>query len=180
MFRCTENGKDYQSESDGMYSRGDWISWDWINDQLAPKKVRKPRSAPNVRKIFNAIARAARSYYAMTGRYLEIWGELGELYAEAQYGIERHTPSTAGSDGRIGDDLVEIKTISPTKHTKGVRVRRKGNFTKLVAVKISSDLKFESRIIDRSTFCKPEQKPTGKAMVAWRSMPEGRRARLSV
>ena len=174
MFRCIENGNEYQNESDGMYSGGDWVSWDWINDQLAPKRVKNPRSPPTVKKVFNAIARAARSYHALTGRYLQMWGELGELYAESQYGIERHKQSSPGSDGRIGDDLVEIKTISPEKGKQRVRVRRRGNFTKLVVIKISSDLKFESRIIDRNEFCTAEQKPTGQAKVAWSSMPKAK------
>jgi hypothetical protein len=174
MFRCIENGKDYQNENDGMYSGGDWVSWDWINDQLSPKRIRKPRSPPTVKKILHAVVRAARSYYALTGRYLHIFGELGELYAEATYGIKRHRQSTPGSDGRLGDDLVEVKTISPQKGRLRVKVRRQGNFTKLLMVRISSDFKFESRIADRSVFSTLEKSPQGKAKIAWRSMPKAK------
>ena len=76
---------------------------------------------------------------------------------------------TPGSDGRRGDDFVEIRTISPEKGCDKVMVRRGGNFSKLIVVRISGDFQFESRIIDRSAFCKGKNKGTAK--VSWESMP---------
>ena len=71
-------------------------------------------------------------YYNKTGRYLPIFGKLGEIFAEITFGIERHKPNTPGSDGKIGNDFVEIKTITPDKREKKVEVKRKGNFNKLL------------------------------------------------
>lgn len=86
--------------------------------------------------------------------YLQIWGELGELYAEVKWGIKRHVSHAQGSDGRLGNDLVEVKTISPEKGTDTVQVKRSGNFNKLLIVKISDRFKFESKMLDRKLLVK--------------------------
>lgn len=71
-----------------------------------------------------------------------IWGELGELYAEVKYGIKRHKPHTQGSDGKLGNDFFEVKTISPEKSNGQIEVKRAGNFNKLIVVKIDLSFKF--------------------------------------
>ena len=96
----------------------------------------------------------ARNYKFVTGHYLQIWGELGELYAEIRFGIKRHKPMTQGSDGRLGNDYLEVKTISPEKGSNQVQVKHAGNFNKLVVVKIGEDFQFDARMIDRSTLKK--------------------------
>jgi hypothetical protein len=115
--------------------------------------------------IFDNLVDCAFSYHQLTGRYLQIWGELGELYAEIEYGIKRHKPHTRGSDGKIGNDYIEIKTISPEKRADGfVQVKRAGNFNKLLVVKIAEDFSFEGQLIER----KQIPKGAGKhARVAW-------------
>ena len=81
-----------------------------------------------------------------------------------KYGIERHKPHTQGSDGKLGNDLVEIKTISPEKEGGKVQVKRKGNFSKLLIMKINADFQFEGRFIERSKL----SKGTGThARVSW-------------
>jgi hypothetical protein len=201
----------YEDFSDGIYDTedGEWISWDWINEQtdlqdleaapetsapilqelkddptrstpiLAAPERKEPKanlaqSNPKLRELFDSLVSMAQKYHGLTERYLQIWGELGELYAELEYGIKRHKPGTPGSDGRLGNNFVEIKTISPEKGAQRVHVRRKGNFNKLLVVKISHDFKFESRMLDRKVFCKGNQKAQGIAKVAWQSMPEGK------
>ena len=77
-------------------------------------------------------------------------GELGEVYAAIKYGIKRHRTGAEGSDGKIGNDYVEIKTITPDKKRDEVLVSPKGNFGILVVVKITKDLEFESRIKRRA------------------------------
>lgn len=104
---------------------------------------------PELKSIFESLVANAETFYKLTNRYLQIWGELGELYAEIKYGIKRHKPHTEGSDGRLGNDLIEIKTISPEKKEESVRVKRSGNFNKLLIVKISQDFTFKSKLIAR-------------------------------
>jgi len=111
----------------------------------------------------------AQAYKEATGRYLQIWGELGELYAEVEYGLKRHKPYTQGSDGRLDKDWVEVKTISSEKGNDQVLVKRAGNFSKLLVVKINEEFEFESKIIAR----KKLKKGTGKnAKVSWCAVEE--------
>ncbi|WP_211205659.1 hypothetical protein, partial [Eikenella corrodens] len=80
-------------------------------------------------QIFNSLIGNAKEYYSLTGRYLQIWGELGELYAELEYGLKRHKDvNHEGSDGFINGKLVEVKTISPLKQHNQVVVKKKGSF----------------------------------------------------
>ena len=119
--------------------------------------------------IFKNLVNNAKSYYDHTGRYLQIWGELGELFGEINYGIKRHKPHTSGSDGRRGKDFIEIKTISPEKTGEQVQVKRAGNFNKLLVVKISKDFEFEARLIARKELSKGEGE---RAKVSWSTLPE--------
>jgi len=94
---------------------------------------------------------------------------LGELYAEIKFGMKRHRPKAQGSDGKLGNDFVEVKTISPEKAAHKVQVKRKGNFSKLLVVKISESFEFEGRIVDRSAL----RTGTGKvARFSWPSTPK--------
>ena len=117
-----------------------------------------PNANLEVVKIFQELVALADAYKRETGRYLQIWGELGELYAEIKFGVVRHQPGTQGSDGRIGNDWVEVKTISPEKLNEVIQVKRAGNFNKLLVVKISEDFEFDARLIDRKLLRKGKGK----------------------
>jgi hypothetical protein len=81
-----------------------------------------------------------------------------------KHGVVRHRPGTRGSDGRVGNDWIEVKTISPEKHGDTIQVKRAGNFNKLLVVRISEDFVFEAKLIDRKLLAGG----TGKrARVAW-------------
>lgn len=152
--------------NDGIWDDGEWISWDEINHQLYKQELKQqyPATSPEMAMVFEDLVNVAAEYKSLTGRYLQIWGELGELYAEIQYGIQRHKPHTQGSDGKLGNDFVEVKTISPEKGGEHIYVKRSGNFSKLLVVKINDEFDFESRMIDR----KEIKKGQGKiARVKW-------------
>jgi hypothetical protein len=142
--------------------------WEWqpIYEEEFPARHSQP--CPELATIFDSLVASAISYRALTGRYLQIWGELGELYAEIEYGIVRHKRKTPGSDGKLGNDYVEVKTISPEKNLAEVQVKRAGNFNKLLVVKISAEFRFESRMLDRKKMSKGEGT---HAKVAWTSIP---------
>ncbi|ENJ1743275.1 hypothetical protein AB0536_004707 [Vibrio parahaemolyticus] len=125
---------------------------------------------PELVAIFMTLVESAKSFYLHTNRYLQIWGELGELYAEIEYGIRRHKPCTKGSDGKLGNDFIEIKTISPEKRKDEVKVKRAGNFNKLLIVKISADFKFEGQLIARKDLPKGEGK---HARAQWTNNQKG-------
>ena len=143
----------YEFDIDELgYSSDDWKK---IDDE----SVFKPSAIdPELIIIFNNLVDNAASFFKLTNRYLQIWGELGELYAEIEYGIKRHKPNTRGSDGKLGNDFIEVKTISPEKNSDEVRVKRAGNFNKLLIIKITKDFTFEGQLISRKNLSKGEGK----------------------
>jgi hypothetical protein len=166
MMRCSMTDREYPDHADGIWDDGEWISWDWINAQLHAQELREqyPHAQPEVVEIFEQLVSAAEHYRQITGRYLQVWGELGELYAQIAYGVKLHRPHTRGSDGKLGNDYVEVKTISPEKAKARIAVKRAGNFNKVLIVRISEEFKFEARLVDRKVL----KKGTGKlARLAW-------------
>lgn len=143
------------------------VDWQPIDDDEIPEPP--SQIDPALIKIFESLVDNAKAYHARTGRYLQIWGELGELYAEIKHNIKRHKPHTSGSDGKIGNDFIEIKTISPEKGDELVQVKRAGNFNKLLVVKISNKFEFESRMMARKKLAKGDGK---HARVSWSNLTE--------
>ena len=128
---------------------------------LRPERYCKVR--PELLEIFEELVALAAKYKKLTGHHLPILGELGEIFAEIQFGIKRHRPLTQGSDGKLGDEFVEVKTITPDKKTDRVKVKLGGNFGRLVVVKITDDFQFGARMVDRKLLGK------GDGNVAWLS-----------
>jgi len=149
--KCSMTGKILEDTSQGIWDDGEWVSWEYINQlqDLQEPRTTAPLVSEELREIFDSLKHTAAAYKQHTGRYLDIFGELGELYAEIQPGIKRHKLNAPGSDGRLGNDFVEVKTISPLKQDDKVRVKRAGNFNKLYVVKISENFFFDGRMIDR-------------------------------
>jgi hypothetical protein len=87
--------------------------WEW--QPFQPEVF--PQENLQLSEIFENLVDSAKSYHELTGRYLQIWGELGEFYAEIKHGINRHKPHTRGSDGKLGNDFIEIKTMGLRKQS---------------------------------------------------------------
>lgn len=171
--QCAMTGVPIHDSSDGIYDDGEWISWEWINAQLEEEthpddiheEIYERQGAPRIlelTEVFLELVDTARRYKNLTGRYLEIWGELGEMYAEIRHGLVRHPKHHPGSDGTISGALVEVKTISPEKKNDRVMVKRAGDFEKLLIVRVSEDFWFTSKLLDRSAL-KEGAKPLIKA-----------------
>lgn len=169
-MRCSMTGIELKDSSEGIYDDGEWISWEYINQQIytQERQAEFPAATPELLELFDDLLNVAIRYKQVTGRYLPLFGELGELYAEIKYGLKRHRPHAAGSDGRLGDDFVEVKTITPDKRVHKVHVKRAGNFSKLLIVKVSPDFEFEAKMIDRRAL----QKGSGRRFsVSWGAVP---------
>ena len=108
-----------------------------------------PFSVLEQTQIFQDLVDCAVRHFENTGRYLQVWGELGEIYAEIKFGLRRHETHRAGSDGRIAGKLVEVKTISPEKAGDRVLVKSQGNFEQLLIVRIDRDFQFRRKLFDR-------------------------------
>lgn len=145
---------------------GEYVSREWIDSQFEdapeddvllgqqgkPSQSRDgfPFSVLEQTEIFYDLVDCATRHFKNTGRYLQVWGELGEIYAEIRFGLRRHGTHTAGSDGTISGKLVEVKTISPEKAGDRVLVKSQGNFEQLLIVRIDRDFQFTGKLIDRS------------------------------
>ena len=101
-------------------------------------------------EIFQDLVDCAERHFVNTGRYLQVWGELGEIYAEIKFGLRRHGTHTAGSDGTINGKLVEVKTISPEKSNDRVIVKSQGNFEQLLIVRIDQAFQFQGKLFERN------------------------------
>jgi len=135
-------GQPVDGPGDAIWDDGEWISWDYINQKIEGPQ---PEGA-----LLEDLIIVAKEYLDETGRHLPIYGEIGEHYASRRFGIELHEDSKAqGSDGRLGNALVEIKTISPIRDSRHIRVKKSGNFGYLVIVKIDADFRIDAKLISR-------------------------------
>lgn len=171
LYEMNERGYSAQEIADAASSGAapwewEYIDREWVDSQLKgasedkslpgepgkPFKSRDgfPFSTLEQTEIFYDLVDCATRHFENTGRYLQIWGELGEIYAEIKFGLRRHGTHEAGSDGTIDGKLVEVKTISPEKTSDRVIVKRQGNFEQLLIVRIDEDFKFEGKLIERS------------------------------
>lgn len=74
-----------------------------------------------------------------TGRHLQVYGDIGELYGANAYGIRLHKNYAQVSGGRPGNDFVAVKTITPFRQNEVVRLGLSRNFSKVLIVRISPD-----------------------------------------
>jgi hypothetical protein len=100
-------------------------------------------------EVLEDLVDCAERHFQNTGRYLQVWGELGEIYAEVKFELCRHGTHRAGSDGTIGGKLVEVKTISPEKASDQVVVKSQGDFEQLLVVRIDENFAFTGKLFDR-------------------------------
>lgn len=151
-MRCAMTGRPVQGAGDAIWDDGEWISWAYINEQI-------DGPYPQGGLVEDLIV-MGKTYYEDTLRQLPIYGALGEQYAARRFGIRLHEdPHLEGSDGRLGNLLVEIKTISPTRDSRRVRVKKSGNFNVLAIVKVDADFRIDAKLISR------ENLPIGKGKV---------------
>lgn len=171
LYEMNERGYSPQEIADAAGSGAapwewEYIDREWIDSQLenapeedafsvkpsGPFQSRDgfPISIPEQTQIFHDLVDCAARHFKNTGRYLQVWGELGEIYAEIKFGLRRHRTHTAGSDGRIVETLVEVKTISPEKASDRVLVKSQGNFEQLLIVRIDREFQFKGKLFDRT------------------------------
>lgn len=157
--------------TNAVWDDGEWMSWIEINryveeeaaeaeaeecdrperdeERLESVEHHKSESSPEIlERLMNLIRQAQAALEKEENIGCQI-GEIGEVFAEAKLGMKRHRPYAQGSDGKIGNDFVEVKTISPWKKKHQVRVKRSGHWRWLVIVRISARWIFETRTFDR-------------------------------
>jgi hypothetical protein len=176
-MRCAMTGLEIRDSDDGIWDDGEWIGWAWINDQLAAQESGRPVEELEIEEDFEAEAPepsaellwrilAAKNHYEHTLNEISPdWGPIGEAYLAECFDVKLCSRHTEGHDGRWGDDLVEIKTITPHKRRAFVTVKRGGNFSILAVVRITTDSELAVRFVRR------EQLPRGnggkRLVITW-------------
>jgi hypothetical protein len=139
--------------------REGWSHGDAPDGESAELRARWPKADMRMARVDEDLLRLARSYHEQTGRHLVVYGEIGELFGAIAYGIRLNRNYACGSDGRLGNDFVEIKTISPSKGKPRVTVRMDRNFSKVLVVRIDEQFRVSGRIVERSKL------PRGRAQM---------------
>jgi hypothetical protein len=141
-----------------IYDDGEWITWTEINSHLdlLEARARYPNLPVELVPIFQSLLAAAQDYHSLTGSHLQVYGDLGELYGAIAYGIKLHRNYAQGSDGKLGNDFVEVKTITPFKRNDTVTLNLNRNFSKILIVRINADFEVQGRLLDRKTLPRPK------------------------
>ncbi len=146
---------------DEVYIARQWID-EVLRDQSPSSAIDLKRTEPfksrdgfpfsvlEQAKILEDLVDCAVRHFENTGRYLQVWGELGEIYAEVKFGLCRHATHRPGSDGTINGRRVEVKSISPERSSDAVFVKSQGDFEQLLIVRIDENFEFKSKLIERS------------------------------
>jgi len=140
------------NSDNAIWDDGEWVSWDEINQQIQYKEwqAKYPNADISLIPIFEQLIETAQEYFHVTGSHLQVYGDIGELYGAITHGIKLHKNYAQGSDGRLNDDFIEVKTITPFKKEDTVSVNLTGHFSKLFVVKINQDFEICGRMVKRS------------------------------
>lgn len=127
-----------------------------INTHLARLEfeARFPNLDVDLVPIFQDLLAVAQNYYELTGSHLQVYGDLGELYGAITHGLKLHRNYAQGSDGKIGNHFVEVKTITPFKSNDTITLNLRRNFSKVLIVKIDSDFEVQGKLLDRKALPK--------------------------
>jgi len=144
------------NDDNAIYDDGEWITWTEINSHLERLEFQAafPHLEVDLVSIFQQLYEVATEYHDLTGSHLQVYGDLGELYGAIVHKVKLHRNYAQGSDGKIGDDFVEIKTITPFKSNNVITLNMDRNFSKVLIVRIDQNFRFSSKLIARK--CLPK------------------------
>lgn len=137
-----------------IWDDGEWISLETIDTHLERLELQAkyPGVDLDLVTVLNRLVWAASDFHRMTGGHLKVYGQIGELFGAIAFGIKLHRNDSAqGSDGKLGNDFVEIKTITPFKETAQVEVKTTGHFSKILIVRIDDGFEIMGRLVDRKS-----------------------------
>ena len=149
-----------------IWDAGEWISWDEISDQIQYKewRARYPNANFSLIPIFENLISTAEEYFHATGQHLQLYGDIGELYGAITHGIKLHRNYAKGSDGRLGNDFVEVKTITPFKRSDVVEINLDRHFSKVFIVRINENFEISGKLVNRRDLPKTNGK---KLKLSW-------------
>jgi hypothetical protein len=154
-----DNGNAISDESE-------FISWSESSRQFyrQEKCAKYPKADMVLVEVFEEMLSSAKQYFVQTGKHLQIYGALGELYGAIHYGISLHKNFAKGSDGRVGNNFVEIKTIGPLSVSEETTFKWARHFNQVVIVRICKDFIISSVLIARKSL---PSRGTNKICLNW-------------
>lgn len=173
---CAMTGIEIRDSSEAIWDDGEWISWVWINEQIDIQE-NGPRPIEEIEPEFDDVDRepspellfrilTAKEHYEHTLNEISPdWGSIGEAYVAERFGVKLCSRHTQGHDGRLGDELIEIKTITPHKRQSFVTVKRSGNFSMLAVVRITTDCSVGVRFVRRDQL--PQGNGGKRIVITW-------------
>ena len=163
------------NDDNAFYDDGEWITWSEINSHMERLEfeARFPHLDVDLVPIFQNLLAVAEDYHDLTGSHLQLYGDLGELYGAITHGIKLHRNYAQGSDGKLGNDFVEIKTITPFKSNDTITLNLKRNFSKVLIVKIDSEFEVQGKLVDRKALPKTKGETLHLSWAELVSGPEG-------
>lgn len=155
--------------SNAIWDDDEWVSWTEINQQIQYKEwgAKYPNADKSMIPVFERLIELAEEYYFLTDKHLQVYSDIGELFGAITLGLKLHKNYAQGSDGRLGDDFVEVKTITPFKKSDVVEVKLSGNFSKVLIVKINGDFEISSRLLDRKTLLRGKPNDMKILRIKW-------------
>lgn len=170
-------------ESDGMnwtqevlgpdnaiWDDGEWVSWEEIGSSLDEQELRAryPNADPTLVRYFEELLSLAEGYNHETGRHLQVYGDIGELFCAITLGMKLHRHHAQGSDGRRGNDFIEVKTIAPFSSSNSVQVKLSGHFSHLFVARVDENFEVSGRMIARRSL---PSSSTGLLQIRWDDLP---------
>jgi hypothetical protein len=132
-----------------FYDDGEWVHWSEIEEQVRFKEwgAKYPNARKSLIPYFEELLSLAEGYHMETGL----------LYGAITHGLKLHKTYAQGSDGRLGNDFIEVKTITPFKQNDEVTVKLSGNFNKLLVVRVNENFEVSSKLVDRKSLPKTKR-----------------------
>lgn len=91
-------------------------------------RARFPNAHLSLALVFDDPISTAEHYHRLSGRSLQVYGNIGELYSCKTYGLNLDRNYAQGSDGRICNGLVQVKIITPFKSKDRVNLNLARSF----------------------------------------------------
>lgn len=172
-------GIEIPDAGEGIWDDGEWISWAWINSQIDVQENGPPveeefeeevddEDRESSAELLFRILNAKNHFDHTLDKISPDWGPIGEAYVAERFGVKLCSRNAEGHDGRLGDELIEIKTITPHKRRAFVTVKRAGNFSVLAVVRITNDYRLEVRFVRRSDL--PHGDGGKRMVVSWEAV----------
>jgi hypothetical protein len=80
------------NDDNAIYDDGEWITWTEINGHLARQEMaaQYPNADIEIVQVFEDLLATAEHYHGLTGRHLQVYGDIGELYGVITHGLKLH------------------------------------------------------------------------------------------